>query len=92
MSRADEYLEFPDRDDVARLEAEFWQCERTAASIGMGFDEGLLCAELTERLKRERFNGSFDDMLLWWNAGKAASLGAPAGSSSGESDTSEMVP
>jgi hypothetical protein len=92
LSQAYEYVEFPDRNDMAQLEAAFWECERTSATTGMDIDSGVLCAEITERLRQERFGGSFDEFLQFWNQGKAVGLTAPAPASSEDNAAAEMAP
>jgi hypothetical protein len=68
-SSADELGAFLAPQPASQLELAFWDCERAAAR-GMSLDDGLLCAEISEEFKRERFGGDFDALLAYWTARK----------------------
>ena len=74
--RADELGAFPDPEPAEKLERAFWDCER-AAVAGMSLDDGLVCAEITEELKRTLFGSDFDALLAYWQAHKAEQVGEP---------------
>jgi len=60
------------RATSSELERAFWQCDYTVTTSGMGLGEGAWCVEISEELKRRKFAGDFQAMLVWWQQNKAA--------------------
>jgi hypothetical protein len=87
---AEDFRAYPDADPAARLERLFWDCER-AAVTGMSLDDGLLCAEITEEFKKDRFGGDFDALLAYWRARKPHEV-STAVEQAGVAGGSDMVP
>jgi len=54
------------------LETAFWKCDYAVTTSGVGLGEGAWCAEISEELKRRKFAGDFQAMLVWWQQNKAA--------------------
>lgn len=54
------------------LEAAFWRCDHAATQGLLDFGAAAICSRLTEELKRKRFDGDFEAMLLWWQRNKAS--------------------
>jgi hypothetical protein len=64
--------EVADEKRSAELEKIFWVCDYTATTRGAHFTPLEVCAEVTDRLKAERFGGDFDQMVVWWRQHKSA--------------------
>ena len=60
------------RATSSELEKAFWKCDYAVTTSGMGLGEGAWCAEISEELKRRKFAGDFQAMLVWWQQNKAA--------------------
>ena len=60
------------RQPAADLEKDFWACDYVATTRGVGLDEGAMCGEVFEDLKRTKFAGDFRAMLSWWQKNRAA--------------------
>lgn len=58
----------------AELEKTFWDCDFTATYSTITAGETAACSEVYERLKKERFSGSFGDLLVWWRQHKDREL------------------
>lgn len=61
---------------LVELEKTFWDCDFTATYSTVAHDEAVVCSEVYERLKEERFAGSFSDFLVWWRVHKDRELTA----------------
>lgn len=57
---------------TADLERAFWMCDYTATLRGVYATPVETCAAITDELKGHKFNGSFEDMLAWWQFNKPA--------------------
>ena len=60
------------RQAEANLEKQYWACDYVATTRGVGLEEGAMCGEIFEDLKRSKFGGDFRAMLSWWQQNKAA--------------------
>jgi hypothetical protein len=60
------------------LEARFWQCDYAATTYGVSLAEGAQCVEVFEELKRRKFGGDFQALLVWWQESKSYQHGALA--------------
>jgi hypothetical protein len=57
---------------TADLERAFWMCDYTATVRGVYATPIETCAAITDELKLHKFNGSFEEMLAWWQFNKPA--------------------
>jgi hypothetical protein len=60
------------REVAATLEAAFWACDYAATTRGVFGSEGATCGEIYENVKRRKFGGDFQALLVWWQRNKAA--------------------
>lgn len=57
---------------LAKLERAFWACDYVATTEGVQATPMAACRHVTEELKQQKFAGSFQQLLEWWRANKAA--------------------
>ena len=57
---------------TADLERAFWMCDYTATVRGVYAAPVETCAAITDELKQHKFNGSFEELLAWWQFNKPA--------------------
>lgn len=69
------------RQAAADLEKEFWACDHAATTRGVWGEEGALCGEVYENLKKSKFGGDFQVMLSWWQRNKTVEHQALAAAS-----------
>lgn len=54
------------------LEELYWDCDYAATSYALDLDTGALCTVTMEKLKAEKFDGSYPKFIEWWKQQKAA--------------------
>lgn len=52
------------------LDTLFWDCEYATTRTVLDSDEAAFCSQVYERLKAEKFRGSFSELLTWWRKTK----------------------
>ena len=57
---------------TADLERAFWMCDYTATLRGVYATPIETCAAITDELQQHKFDGSFEEMLIWWQFNKPA--------------------
>jgi hypothetical protein len=57
---------------TADLERAFWMCDYTGTVRGVYATPIETCAAITDELKEQKFNGSFEELLAWWQFNKPA--------------------
>jgi hypothetical protein len=57
---------------MAELEIGFWVCDHAATTRGLDGGSAMTCSQLTEALKKRKFDGDFNAMLAWWRQHKPA--------------------
>ncbi|MES2564272.1 MAG: hypothetical protein V4637_16320 [Pseudomonadota bacterium] len=57
---------------TADLERAFWMCDYTATVRGVYATPVETCAAITDELEQHKFNGSFEELLAWWQFNKPA--------------------
>ena len=77
LAWAEERMQSPrslgnDRGAVSSLEDAFWACDYAATTRGVFGAEGAKCGEIYENVKRRKFGGDFQSLLVWWQRNKAA--------------------
>jgi hypothetical protein len=55
----------------SEAEESFWACEELSQQHFLGSSGADACSKAYEILLREKFKGSFPDLLRWWNQEKA---------------------
>jgi hypothetical protein len=60
------------RATSTEIETAFWKCDYAVTTSGVSLGEGARCVEISEELKRRKFAGDFQAMLVWWQQNKAA--------------------
>lgn len=53
------------------LEARFWTCDVRSTQAMLPPGDGAQCVRWQDELKRRRFDGDFERLLVWWRAHKA---------------------
>jgi len=49
----------------AELEKTFWICDHATT-------KAVVCGAITDELRREKFDGDFEKLLIWWRLNRAA--------------------
>jgi len=62
----------PQNATDAVLESVFWECDYTATIRMLEPDVAAVCSRINEELKVRKFEGDFEQMLIWWTARKVA--------------------
>jgi hypothetical protein len=57
---------------LADLENTFWVCDYVASTEGVVAALRATCRYVTEEVKRQKFDGDFNQFLQWWRDNKAA--------------------
>ena len=57
---------------LAQLEEIFWTCDYLATTRGVDATPITQCTAATRELRRVKFEGSFQRMLVWWRENKTA--------------------
>jgi hypothetical protein len=57
---------------LEQLERAFWLCDYMATTQGMDSTPIVACRFVTDELKKQKFGGSFRELLAWWSANKRA--------------------
>ena len=57
---------------VAQLERTFWVCDYLATTEGVHGAHIVTCRYATDELKKQKFGGSFRELLQWWRENKVA--------------------
>ena len=52
------------------VEKAYWDCEFAAVQGTIGCNEFTSCTDLYEHLKKAKFSGDFDKLLVWWKQHK----------------------
>ena len=52
------------------VEKAYWDCEFAAVQGTISFNEFASCTDLYEHLKKAKFSGDFDKLLVWWQQHK----------------------
>ena len=60
---------------MAELERVFWHCDYVATRQGIQAAPVAACRLATEELKKRKFGGSFEKLLVWWRQNKATEHG-----------------
>ena len=54
----------------ATLEDAFWACDYVATTHGTAAAPGDACTAVYEEFKATRFDGSFEELVAWWQVNK----------------------
>jgi hypothetical protein len=57
---------------LAALENTFWRCDHAATKGLLDIGAASICSEVTETLRKQKFDGDFDALLAWWQVNKPA--------------------
>jgi hypothetical protein len=52
------------------IEKTYWDCDYATTQTLAGFEEAAICSTVFEKLKADKFKGSFQDFMVWWKANK----------------------
>ncbi len=52
------------------VEKTFWDCDYATTQAMAGPEEAAICSAVFEKLKADKFKGSFQDLMVWWKANK----------------------
>lgn len=55
---------------LERVETVYWDCEASARDRFLSEGEAAACSEAFERIKAEKFDGSFERFMRWWEANR----------------------
>jgi hypothetical protein len=58
--------------EMAQLERAFWLCDHAATRDSVDPQLGMLCVNVTDQLKQQKFDGDAERMLAWWRLHKVA--------------------
>ena len=61
----------------SKLENAFWACDRATATLPYDRDTAITCSVVYEKLKAQKFNGDFCQLLAWWRQSKPPARQAP---------------
>jgi len=56
----------------AELEKTFWICDHAATKAVVDVNQAVVCGAITDELRREKFDGDFEKLLIWWRLNRAA--------------------
>jgi hypothetical protein len=56
--------------DLQKLERYYWDCDYTGATTMLSFNDAIICGEIFERFKKEKFNGNWQDFYIYWKENK----------------------
>ena len=54
------------------LEKTFWMCDHAATKAMVDVNQAVVCGAITDELRREKFDGNFEKLLIWWRLNRAA--------------------
>jgi hypothetical protein len=54
------------------LEHSFWVCDYAGTNTVVDPNQGAACIAITDELKRVKFDGDFDRLVVWWRVHKIA--------------------
>lgn len=57
---------------LADLEKAYWFCDYASTVTRLDMGTAMSCSVVNETLKRRKFGGNFEAMLVWWQDNKAA--------------------
>jgi len=55
----------------AELEKTFWICDHAATKAVVDVNQAVVCGAITDELRREKFDGDFEKLLIWWRLNRA---------------------
>ena len=55
----------------AELEKTFWICDHAATKAMVDVNQAVVCGAVTDELRREKFDGDFEKLLIWWRLNRA---------------------
>lgn len=56
------------------VEKNYWDCEFIATQGTLDLNEAATCSTIYERLKTDKFLGSFERFMIWWQENKDREL------------------
>ena len=65
-------VQMSDGPRVSQLEKAFWVCDYVATTRGIHATHTDLCSTVTDELRKEKFGGSYQQMIDWWQQNKPA--------------------
>jgi hypothetical protein len=57
---------------LAELEQAYWVCDYASTMTRLDMGTAMSCSVIIETLKRRKFDGNFEAMLVWWRENKEA--------------------